>query len=282
MDQVSPEGVATPETGASVTVTSPTQNTVEVEQAGTTAAPPTAPVETPKQEPKGVAKRIDELTRNWREAQRQNERLLALLEQHRQQPVPRETPQSAQPKSLKDFNYDEKAYQDHLYTEARKAAEQAAREAGVKWKAEQEAIQRRAKFDERVAQFAKTVEDYNDVVTDSTPVSEAMADAIMDSDEAGALLYYFGQNPDVALKLYHLSPAKAGREIQKIEDRLVAERKKAAEKPVSQAPPPAPKIEATTPSKALKSTDPEAEKLPGNEWKRLREKEIAALRKKRG
>jgi hypothetical protein len=276
MDQVSPEGVATPSTGAVVPEATPAQDTAGTPTETRAESPPA--VETPKPEPKGVAKRIDELTRNWREAQRYNERLLALLEQQKQQPKPQEQP--SQPKSLKDFNYDEKAYTDHLYTEARKVAEESARQAGAKFRAEQEAISRRAKFDERVSQFKATVEDYDAVVHEGTPVSEAMADAIMDSDEAGALMYYLGQNPDLATKLYHLTPAKAGREIQRIEDRLVAERKKAAEKPVSKAPPPAPKIDAVDPAPRVTSTsDPEADKLSDKEWFALAEKERIKKRK---
>lgn len=271
MDQVNPEGVATPDEGASVPVpeaqdTAPEQNEAE--------SPP-AKVEPPK-EPKGVAKRIDELTRNWREAQRQNERLLALLEQQRTQPTPQR--EDTKPKSLADFGYDEQAYRDHLYTEARKEAEKAAKDAGEKWRAEQEAITRRAKFDERVAAFAKTVEDYESVVTPDTPISDAMADAILDSEEAGALMYYLGNNPDEARKLYYLTPAKAGREIQKIEDRLIAERKKAAEKPVSKAPPPPPKIEGSDPGMSVSASSPDSDKLPMNEWLKRREKEVSRKR----
>jgi hypothetical protein len=278
MDQASPEGVASPEvSSASVVQQPPAQNTAEGQPTAAAESQP-APVET-KQEPKGVAKRIDELTRNWRESQRTNERLLAMLEQQRtaaQAPPPRDE----QPKALKDFNYDERAYQDHLYTEARKHAEKAARDAGEKWRMEQEAIGRRAKFDERVAQFAKTVEDYSDVVTDSTPVSEGMADFLLDSDEAGAVMYYLGNNPDEARKLYHLSPAKAGRELTKLEDRLVAERKKAAAKPVSNAPPPAPRIEAA--GEAGLRVDPtsaESDALSDTEWLRKREKQLQSRRK---
>lgn len=249
MDQVSPEGGVTPETGANVPEQQTAQDTAVSSAPETKAGSPPV-VETPR-EPKGVAKRIDELTRNWREAQRQNERLLGMLEQRNQAPQQQQSTASEK-KSLKDFNYDEAAYTDHLYTEARKVAEQSAKEAGIKFRAEQEAIQRRAKFDERVAQFAATVADYHDVVTESTPVSEGMADALLDSDEAGAVMYYLGNNRDVALKLYQMSPAKAGREIQKIEDRLVAERKKAAEKPVSKAPEPLPKVEGGDPGSSEK------------------------------
>lgn len=280
MDQASPEGVATPDvSGANVAPPAPAQNTAEAPQSNAAESPP-AKVDEPKQEPKGVAKRIDELTRNWREAQRQNERLLAMLERQGQ-PAPQEQPKVDQPKSLKDFNYNEQAYQDHLYSEARKHAEKAAKEAGERWKAEQEAVQRRAKFDERVAQFAKSVEDYSDVVTESTPVSEGMADFLLDSDEAGALMYYLGNNPDEARKLYHLSPAKAGAALAKIEDRLVAERKKAAEKPVSQAPPPAPRIDASGDAAGLRidPTSPESDALSDAEWMRKREKQIQSRRK---
>lgn len=228
---------------------------------------------------RGVAKRMKELTDARRAAEQREERLLRLLEQNRPQAeAPRAEP--TQPKSLKDFNYDEKAYTDHLYTEARKVAEQSAREAGAKFRAEQDAITRRAKFDERVTQFKATVQDYDDVVTDSTPVSEGMADALLDSDEAGALMYYLGNNPDVAAKLYHLSPAKAGREIQKIEDRLVAERKKAAEKPVSKAPPPAPEIKGGSDgSPKAKPDDPASDsELSDAEWTRRRNAQLARRR----
>lgn len=264
--------------------TVPTQSPAEAGTPETTGAvkPPAAPqpgeVDTQGGEPRGVAKRLKELTEARRAAEAREERLLRLLEQQRTTPT--EAPKVEQPKTLKDYNYDERAYQDHLYTEARKHAEAAAREAGVKWKAEQEAIARRAKFDERVSKFAETVQDYNEVVTDSTPVSEGMADAIMDSDEAGALMYYLGNNPDVASKLYHMSPAKAGREIQKLEDKLVAERKKAAEKPVSNAPPPAPHIDAGDPGTGnFKPDDPESDKLSDAEWTRRREKQLQSRRK---
>ncbi len=248
-EQVIPEGEATP--GANVSTQVPAAQDTAAPPNGNAAASPPA-VDTPR-EPKGVGKRIDELTRLRRDAERDRDHWRELAMRSQQ---PAAKAEFEAPRSLKDFGYDENAYRDHLYTEARKEAEKAARDAGTKWKAEQEAISRRAKFDERVTQFATTVEDYHDVVTEGTPISDAMADAIMDSDEAGALMYYLGSNRDVAMKLYYLSPAKAGREIQKIEDRLVAERKKAAEKPVSKAPEPPPKVEGGDPGNVEK--DPSA------------------------
>jgi hypothetical protein len=275
MDQASPEGVATPEVGATPPQATPAQDTAGTQPEAKAESPPA--VET-KPEPKGVGKRIDELTRLRRDAERERDHWRELAMRTTAAPPPER--KVDQPKSFKDFGYDEKAYTEHLYESARKVAEESAKEAGAKFRAEQEAITRRARFDERVAQFAATVEDYHEVVNDSTPVSEGMADALLDSEEAGALMYYFGENPDVARKLYHLSPAKAGREIQKIEDRLIAERKKAAEKPVSQAPPPAPKIDAVEHSPKVTSTsDPESDKLSDAEWFKLAEKERIKKRK---
>jgi hypothetical protein len=267
MDQVNPEGVVAPEI----------VETPEPQTAPDGAVAEAQPEPKPEShEPKGIAKRLKELTDARRASEAREERLLRLLEQRESPP-----PQEPKPKTLQDFNYDENAYREHLYTEARREAEWAARTIGERVRAEQEAINRRAKFDERVEMFAKTVEDYHEVVNESTPVSEAMADAIMDSDEAGALMYYLGTNLDIARKIYHMSPAKAGREIQRIEDQLIAERKRAAQKPVSKAPPPTPKIEGKEPGNRIRSTDPEALKLSGDEWARLRERELAAERKAR-
>jgi hypothetical protein len=278
-DQASPEGVVAP-VESEVPVAAPDG----APQEAVKPAAEEAPAATPEHdELKGVAKRIKELTESRRAAEAREERLARLLEETlRGRAAPTEKPaEPEKPKSLKDFNYDEKAYQDHLYTETRKHAEKAAKEAGERWKAEQEAVSRRAKFDERVAQFAKSVDDYSEVVTDSTPVSEGMADYLLDSDEAGAVMYYLGNNPDEARKLYHLSPAKAGAALAKLEDRLISERKKAAEKPVSKAPPPAPQVEGGTGAPgAVKVDTPDSDALSDAEWTRRRNAQEAARRRK--
>lgn len=271
MDQASPEGVVAPvETPA-----------VAPEGVAPEAVKPaeTAPAKPESDEPRGVGKRIKELTDRIKASEAREQWYRSQIDQR--QAAPSQPASDEEPvKGLKDFNYDEKAFLDYSEKRALAKADKAAKEIANRYRVEQEAIERRAKFDERVAAFADTVEDYHEVVTDSTPVSEGMADAIMDSDEAGAVMYYLGNNPDVARKLYHMTPAKAGRELQKLEDRLVAERKKAAEKPVTQAPPPPPKIEAREPGNStVKSTDKEAERMSGDEWRRLREKELAARRK---
>lgn len=265
-DQVSPEGVATPAIGATVTETPPAQDTA--------AKPPVTPAESPPaveapKEPKGVQKRLDELTRNWREAQRQNERLLALLEQ-RGKTTPQEQPK-AQPKTFKDFGYDENAYREYLHQEARAEAAKAAKEEASKWRQEQEAQQRRAKFDERAAKFAATNPEYAEVISGAWDCSQSMAEAIEDSEEGPAIAFYLAQNPEIASQLSRLGPVQSGREIDRIERKLVEERKKAAEKPVSQAPPPPPKIEGSNPGNV--ENDPS--KMTDDQFRKWREKTIA-------
>ena len=268
MEQVTPEGAVAPiETATPV---------VSPDGAAPEAVKPA--VETPAKpegdEPKGVAKRIKELTDARRAAEAREERLLRLLEQ-RQPTPPQPEEEDAPVKTVQDFNGDQAAWM--RYTEARitARADKAAKAAGERYRLEQEAVARRAKFDERIEQFAKTVDDYHEVVTESTPVSEGMADALLESDEAGAILYYLGNNPEEARKLFHMTPARAGRELQKLEDRLVSERKKAAEKPVSKAPPPAPKIEAAEASLHISASSPQSDSLDMKTWLKKRERELA-------
>jgi hypothetical protein len=219
-----------------------------------------------------------------REAERRADRLLNVAEERGRVPTQSQAqpqPQAPSRKTLKDFSYDETAYSEYVLTEAATKAATVAEQKARDALRQQSAASRRATYDSRAEAFAKSVEDFDEVVRGQWACSESMAEVIEESDEGPTLAYYLAQNPAISTKLANLSPAQAGRELTRIEDRLVAERKAASQKPVSQAPPPAPKIEASTPSQGLKSTDPDAEKLSGDEWLKLREKEIAAARKRR-
>jgi hypothetical protein len=242
-----------------------------------------SPAEKPKPAKTGEQIRIDELTRRLRETERRYERVLRIAEERGQPPPP--PPQHmqapAQPKGLKDFNYDDVAYREYVFKEAATKAAELARQQAQEALKEQSAATRRSAYEARAASFADTVEDFEGVLQGEWACSQPMAEVIEESAEGPALAYYLAQNPDVSAKLAKLSAAQAGRELARIEDRLVSERKKAAEKPVSQAPPPAPVIEAANSGHRVKSTDPEALSLPGDEWRKLREKELAAARKRK-
>jgi hypothetical protein len=53
-----------------------------------------------------------------------------------------------------------------------------------------------------------------------TPIPEAVADAVMDSDVAGKLIHHLVTHPDEARRIAALNPARQIKEIARIEDRL--------------------------------------------------------------
>lgn len=223
-----------------------------------------------REEPRGVAKRLKELTDARRAAEAREERLLKLLEQQHQ---PSFQPPSEPDKGLSDFGYDEKKYAAYVAKQTATTAAEAARKEFEKLQTERESASRRAVYEARAEAFAKTVEDFETVLDGKWACSEPMAELIEESDEGPAIAYYLAQNPDEAAKLARLSAAKAGKEIARIEDKLVSERKKAAEKPVTKAPAPTPKIEAVAPGMAVSAASPESDKLSMKEWAKAWERE---------
>ena len=230
---------------------------------------------------KGVGKRIDELTRNWREAERREAALLALLQQNRTQPEPPARPtQDDKPKTLADFDYDEGKFQAHIFEQAERRAADVARRELTTAQERQAAEQRRSSFKSRSAEFAKTVEDFQSVAyARDLPISPDMAEVIQDSDDGPALLYHLGKNPDIAEKIAQLPPKAAARELGKIEARLAFEREKAKPEKVSKAPPPPPKVEGADPGNlSVKPDSPDSDALSDEEWARKRNKQLERRR----
>lgn len=233
--------------------------------------------------PKGVAKRIDELTRNWREEQRRNEQLMRLLEQ-RDQPR-QEAPKAVEekPKTLADFEYDEGKFQAYIFEQAEKRSVEAAKRELSAAQEREAAERRRTSFKSREAEFAKTVEDYDaawDALTRyriPDDVAQAIKLAAEESEDGPALFYHLGKNREVTEKLAQLPPIVAARELGKIEARLAFEKERAkeAKAAVSKAPPPPPKVEAVESAVNIRPDDPESDKLPMSEWLAKREKQVA-------
>lgn len=223
---------------------------------------------------KGVGKRIDELTRNWREAERREQALLQLLQSDRAEvarPEPQK-PATATVKTLADFSYDESQFQSYLLDQATTRATEAA---DKRIREEQErgtAARRQSEFARREQTFAKSVDDYHEVTRNpSLPITKAIAEVVAESDEGPALAYYLGKNPDVAERIAALSPMGTARELGRIEAKLISEREKAAAKRASAAPPPPPKIEGTGDPQV--EADPE--KMTDAQFAKWRKKQIA-------
>lgn len=226
--------------------------------------------ETPKPSD-GFTKRIDELTRSFRDAERAAraaERDRDYWREHAQrlppqpQPAAEESPSVG--KSLADFAYDESKYQAYMSGEVRKEAARAAREELTREQQSQTKMERVASHQEREAEFAKDLPDYFEIAH-YAPINETMADVIMESENGPAIAYYLGKNPRVAASIARLSPLQMAREIGRIEATKLAEKPKPPQ--VSSAPPPAPKLSAG---------DSKVEKDP----KEMTDKEFDAWRKK--
>lgn len=227
------------------------------EQATETPETPPEQKPTPK-----FRERFSDVYRNWREEQRRNEELMAVL----QRLAPQEKAEEPKAPSLEQHGYNEVEYQKALVEYARAEAR---REAQETLKREREEAQKQARtesFRNREAEFAESVEDYFDVVySPSTPISQAMAEVIAESDHGAQLAYHLGKNPDVARSIYNLPPIMAARELGRLEAKLSAPKPP----PVSKAPPPPPKIDASEPE-----AERDPDKMSMDEWLKWRNKQL--------
>lgn len=251
----------------------PDGNELEPKQGAESAPAVTNPDENDAEVIAPVQKRIDELTRKRYEAQRDAEywREQALRAQSKPEPA---TPKPEEPrpagKKLADFGYDEEKYQDYLFEQAEQRASRAA-EAVLSRKQEESArIHNITAHKAREAKFAKEVPDYFEVAH-YAPITESMAQMVMESDRSAELAYHLGKNPEVAAKIAQLSPMQQARELGRLEAKLSDRPKPPV---VSNAPPPAPRLEgkSTTP---IEPDSPESDKrLSADEWRKRREKQL--------
>lgn len=232
----------------------------------------------PERKPSGVQKRIDELTRNWRDEQRRNDELLRMLGAQRTvEPEPIQAPPPSQRlPSLEEYGYDEAKYQaaliDHATRQAETIVERRLREA-EQARAEQGRMET---FATRQQEFSKSVADFEDkVMRDPTlPISAAMRDVIIDSAEGPAIAYWLAQNRSAAEMISKLPVHLAALEMGRIEGRLAAQRATAKAAPkVSNAPPPPPKVEA---SEDPVQNDPESMSI--DQWMKWRQKQLQRRR----
>ena len=219
----------------------------------------------PEEKPKrGVGKRLDELTRNWRETERERDYWRQLATQRQEQPKPEEPV-----KSLEDFNYDDKAYQKYLFDAAEKRAVEAAKNYARQENQERETQRRKHSYTINEVEFAKKTEDFYEVTRNpQLEISESMAEAMLDSEEGPAIAYYLGKNPEIASKLSVLSPIQAAREIGRLESKLIADRE-ALRKKVSEAPKPPAKVEGSSPS-----VDKNPDTMSTADWLKWRNKQV--------
>ena len=224
----------------------------------------------------GFQRRIDELTRNWREEQRRVDALTqALLQQRGQTPQP-EAPQPAQPAklpTLEEFGYDEAKYQAALIEYADKRASETVEKRFAEYERQRAEQARAETFVGRAREYAQANPDFMDVLQSPTlPISESVQDLAKDLENGPELLHWLVKNPKEADRLMRWPERLQAFEAGRIADRL--ESKKSAANPaapaapvVTKAPPPPPTLEATE-----ASGQKPPEEMTDDEWYRLQKR----------
>jgi len=186
----------------------------------------------------GVQRRIDELTRARREAERQVEYWRGVATQTAQV-EPDEKPdrnQYADPDDYVEALAEWKAEQAVAKVQQQQAYQAASNARQSAWQA-------------REAEAVVALPDYAAVVRDNqTPVAPHVVEALLDSDNGPHLVYHIAKNPDVAARLNAMTPTRAAIELGKLETVLTAP----AVKQPSNAPAP---ITPITPQSSGRSVD---------------------------
>lgn len=160
----------------------------------------------------GVQKRIDELTRARREAERQAEYW---------QGVATQTAPEAQ--GDKPSRYDYAEQDDYIEALTEWKAEQAVTRVQREQAAQSANHARQSAWEAREAQTKASIPDYDAVVPVSTvPIKPHVVEALMDADAGPSLAYHLAKNPDVAARLNAMTPTRAAIELGRIETTLTA------------------------------------------------------------
>ena len=198
-----------------------------------------------------VAKK--ERERSERKASREIQALRAEFESLKTAPV-REVPQG-KPTLDKFDSYDE--FTEALTDWKIEQREQIRDQSNNERQAENQRRELQKSFAEKTEKFREATPDYDDVISEISDVelSPAMIEAVIDSDVAAQLTYFFGKNPDELDRINELSPIRLAREIGRLEAQL-------ANKPTKQSNAPQPITPVTTRSSDSGLSD----NLSAEEW----------------
>lgn len=202
-----------------------------------------------------LEKRFSELTKA-----RKNAEESAAREREQRQALEnrvRELEQGSNPKPVDDLGQEPQPSQftdafEYAKALAEFSAEKALRDRDIQ-EANRRAAEEQAKITrewaDRVSKAKSQMPDFDDIVASSTvQVSDAIRDAILDSDVGPQILYQIASDDEYAEKLVNMPVIKALREIGKLEAKL--ERKEAKEEPKRE---PVAKSNAPAPIKPLRA-----------------------------
>lgn len=209
----------------------------------------------------GFQRRISELTREFRDAQRREaeanrraDELLAELRSRTGAAAKPGTVSDDQAPKQEDFASYEAyidARADYRAAQTVKAERARAEREANEVRARQTDAQRREALQRAAAEAAEKFPDFEEVVAEADiPVTPAMVEVLSESEDKPALMYWLAKNPDEARSIAAKSPASQARILGQIEERL---RSAPPRKTVTEAPDPP----RTVKGKGSSSPDPE-------------------------
>lgn len=259
------------------------ENSADVEQAApisvesTEASAPSeepAVEETEEQKPSRRDRRIDALTKEKYDAQRQLEAERQAREQLQMQ-IQQLNAQQQNPApdfpSLEQYNFDQQAYEQAVrgWHQNQVQAQEQQRQQQAEYAAQQQAVmQEQQRLQSAMAKGQEKYPDFIAKVTDPNlpplrEISPAAYQAVMESDTGTDVAYYLASNPQEVYEFASMNPVQAIRKVAQIEATLAA-------KPVPGAVPPAPPTTLSGKNDAVQ--DPH--KMTTAEWMEWRNKQV--------
>jgi hypothetical protein len=177
--------------------------------------------------------RIDEITRQRHEAQREAAYWRGIAEAAQPKAAQADT-EEPKPEAFEDYG----AYVKALAKFEAKALVKAEFE---QQKQQQTQAAQATTWQQRAEAAKAELPDFEQVMAASTaPMSQAMAEAIKDSDIGPKVAYHLAQNPDIATRLSRLEPLAAAREIGRLEASLSVKQEPTPKRVTSAPTPPTP------------------------------------------
>jgi DNA repair exonuclease SbcCD ATPase subunit len=216
--------------------------------------------ETPRKPRRSVERRIDQLTAQLRQKERE-------LEEARTKSEPK--PAAAEPKR-EDFDDYESYVKAVARHEAKEAAAERLAEAESKAKERearaQEENQQRSFVEAREHILEKGAEAYDDfesvTTNDDLSITPVMADALLSSEKGHELWYHLGKNPELADRIADMHPVQQLMELGRIEATLSGRKPSAAPRPT------------TTLNPRGSSANALSDKLSVEDWMKRRREEV--------
>lgn len=220
-------------------VAEPSANSVENPAIADQNAEPAPAAAEEKPKVDAVQRRIDKLTREKYQSRAEADMLRRELEtlRSRQEPQRQEAQAKGEPKLEQFSNFEDyiaarDSFLERKFEEKLTARERQDQEA----KRQNETVKASESWNKKLTDIRKEVPDYDDVIEAAdVPVSQAMAQAITESDLGPRVALYLANHPDEAEAMLNLSPSATLRAIGRIEAKIEAEGSK---KQISSAPKP--------------------------------------------